>query len=285
MIDEIYRVLRFINNNPSPPRVHELLQELRDISSMAMEYFEEKVAPNLKQRLLSSRPLNCPVMSPSIAKSKLILLDHSINHSFFSIINFFDHSFFSIINFFNHQFFQSVVRQVQPLASVPSTSRTEKDDESKIRKDMKAIQASSKREVQELRAKVSTKNSRRICLFHFSFFQLLEMEKRQKEQNQAMFEMQTRIADQEIRIQELTSKSKESIVSLPSEAQSPRVRVGPKRCRTKVSRLRKVLDEEPCIRTKVSRSRKVPDEGPCTRTRSKRAIETNRGPQIKRTRQ
>lgn len=93
------------------------------------------------------------------------------------------------------------------------------------------------------------------------------MEKRQKEQNQAMFEMQTRIADQEIRIQELTSKSKESIVSLAGEAQ-PVVRVGPQRSRTK-----------------VSRSRKVTDEGPCTRTRSKRAIEVNRGSQVKRTRQ
>ena len=51
VIDEIYRVLRFIQNNPNPPRVHELLQELRDISSMAMEYFEEKIAPSLKSKL------------------------------------------------------------------------------------------------------------------------------------------------------------------------------------------------------------------------------------------
>lgn len=53
MIDEIYKVLRVIQNNPNPPRVHELLQELRDISSMAMEYFEEKVAPKLKLKLTS----------------------------------------------------------------------------------------------------------------------------------------------------------------------------------------------------------------------------------------
>ncbi len=54
VIDEIYRVLRFIQNNPNPPRVHELLQELRDISSMAMEYFEEKIAPSLKSKLSGS---------------------------------------------------------------------------------------------------------------------------------------------------------------------------------------------------------------------------------------
>ena len=54
VIDEIYRVLRFIQGNQNPPRVHELLQELRDISSMAMEYFEEKIAPSLKSRLSAS---------------------------------------------------------------------------------------------------------------------------------------------------------------------------------------------------------------------------------------
>lgn len=257
---------------------------------MAMEYFEERVAPNLKQRLLSSRPLNCPVMSPSIAKSEFSLFGFFLIWFFFSL----DFFLYWIIHY--QSSILPVVRQVQPLAvATPSTSRTEKDDESKIRKDMKAIQASSKREVQELRAKVGM-----FFFFHFfkislfvSFIQLLEMEKRQKEQNQAMFEMQTRIADQEMRIQELTSKPKESVVSLPgegeaqsssvseaqsssvrvsvSEAQSPsvcvRVRVGPQRSRTK-----------------VSRSSKVMHEGPCTRTRSKRTIEANRDPQIKRTR-
>jgi len=31
-----------------PPRSHEVLMELRDISSMAMEHFEEKILPTLK---------------------------------------------------------------------------------------------------------------------------------------------------------------------------------------------------------------------------------------------
>ncbi|KAL1124577.1 hypothetical protein AAG570_001201 [Ranatra chinensis] len=48
VIDEIMRVLRCVANNPNPPRAHEILQELRDISSMAMEHFDEKILPRLK---------------------------------------------------------------------------------------------------------------------------------------------------------------------------------------------------------------------------------------------
>ncbi|KAK9510660.1 hypothetical protein O3M35_005397 [Rhynocoris fuscipes] len=56
VIDEIMRVLRCVANNPNPPRAHEILQELRDISSMAMEHFDEKILPQLK--------LNMGVVSP-----------------------------------------------------------------------------------------------------------------------------------------------------------------------------------------------------------------------------
>lgn len=61
VIDEIYLVLRNIQSTPSPPRSHEILQELRDISSMAMEHFDEHIVPLLKQKLMASRhtmPLN-----------------------------------------------------------------------------------------------------------------------------------------------------------------------------------------------------------------------------------
>ena len=73
VIDEIYRVLRFIQNNPNPPRVHELLQELRDISSMAMEYFEEKIAPSLKSKMSANNNSMASVvvpMSPSMTRSQ-----------------------------------------------------------------------------------------------------------------------------------------------------------------------------------------------------------------------
>ena len=48
VIDEIFDVLRKIQNDKALPRAYEVLQELRDISSMAMEYFDEHIAPTLK---------------------------------------------------------------------------------------------------------------------------------------------------------------------------------------------------------------------------------------------
>lgn len=47
VIDELFRVLR-ICNEKNPPRAFEVLQELRDISSMAMEHFDEKIVPTFK---------------------------------------------------------------------------------------------------------------------------------------------------------------------------------------------------------------------------------------------
>lgn len=51
VIDEIFRVLRLIRDTKTPPRAHEILQELRDISSMAMEHFDEKILPDLKHNI------------------------------------------------------------------------------------------------------------------------------------------------------------------------------------------------------------------------------------------
>ena len=51
VLDEIFSVLRTISKDENPPRAFEILQELRDISSMAMEYFDEKIVPILKKKL------------------------------------------------------------------------------------------------------------------------------------------------------------------------------------------------------------------------------------------
>ena len=51
VLDEILHVLRLVKSDPNPPRAHELLQELRDISSMAMEHFDEKIVPVLKKKM------------------------------------------------------------------------------------------------------------------------------------------------------------------------------------------------------------------------------------------
>ncbi|KAE8600393.1 hypothetical protein XENTR_v10013231 [Xenopus tropicalis] len=78
VIDEIYRVLRYVNSTRAPQRAHEVLQELRDISSMAMEYFDEKIVPILKKKLpgseVSGRLIGSPpVPGPSTALSTMQL--------------------------------------------------------------------------------------------------------------------------------------------------------------------------------------------------------------------
>ncbi|XP_034754081.1 F-box only protein 28 [Etheostoma cragini] len=79
VIDEIYRVLRYVNSTRAPQRAHEVLQELRDISSMAMEYFDEKIVPILKKKLpgadLSGRLIgSTPVAGPSNSLTTMSLL-------------------------------------------------------------------------------------------------------------------------------------------------------------------------------------------------------------------
>ncbi|XP_043857087.1 F-box only protein 28 isoform X1 [Dromiciops gliroides] len=78
VIDEIYRVLRYVNSTRAPQRAHEVLQELRDISSMAMEYFDEKIVPILKKKLpgsdVSGRLIGSPpVPGPSAALTTMQL--------------------------------------------------------------------------------------------------------------------------------------------------------------------------------------------------------------------
>jgi len=54
VIDEIYSVSRSINQSKTVSRSCEVLQELRDISSMAMEHFDEKIVPILRLKLPTS---------------------------------------------------------------------------------------------------------------------------------------------------------------------------------------------------------------------------------------
>ncbi|XP_063615325.1 F-box only protein 28-like [Penaeus indicus] len=79
VIDEIYRVLRFIQSNKTLPKSQEILTELRDISSMAMEHFEEKIVRSLKPTSLtppSSRFSPSPFSSglPSLHVSQRAIL-------------------------------------------------------------------------------------------------------------------------------------------------------------------------------------------------------------------
>ncbi|XP_045614663.2 F-box only protein 28 [Procambarus clarkii] len=91
VIDEIYRVLRFVQSNKTLPRAHEILTELRDISSMAMEHFEEKIIRTLKPTSLTpSSPrfslsttysTLSPLTSPSTASTAGSSLNRSLSSS------------------------------------------------------------------------------------------------------------------------------------------------------------------------------------------------------------
>ncbi|KAH8408338.1 hypothetical protein KR215_002904 [Drosophila sulfurigaster] len=48
VLDEINSILKLLASTTKPLRPHEVLQELRDISSMAIEHFDEKIAVNFK---------------------------------------------------------------------------------------------------------------------------------------------------------------------------------------------------------------------------------------------
>lgn len=77
MIDEIFRVLRLIRDSKTPPRAHEILQELRDISSMAMEHFDEKILPDLKHSICTSVVSN--VGSYELPGGSLMISHHTTN--------------------------------------------------------------------------------------------------------------------------------------------------------------------------------------------------------------
>ena len=66
VLDELYKVLWRIRTDTNPPRAHELLQELRDISSMAMEHFDEYIANELKNKMPPMQlSLNTSLPGPS----------------------------------------------------------------------------------------------------------------------------------------------------------------------------------------------------------------------------
>uniref|UniRef100_A0A182INV5 Uncharacterized protein n=1 Tax=Anopheles atroparvus TaxID=41427 RepID=A0A182INV5_ANOAO len=56
VIDEVLYILRIVENTGRPLRAHEVLQELRDISSMAIEHFDENIAGRLKKLMNVHNP-------------------------------------------------------------------------------------------------------------------------------------------------------------------------------------------------------------------------------------
>ena len=75
IIDEIYNVLNILRTNCETPRTYEVLQELRDISSMAMEHFDEKIVPGLlkkHQKETASTSNSPPSSSSPLTPSRLL---------------------------------------------------------------------------------------------------------------------------------------------------------------------------------------------------------------------
>ncbi len=74
-------MLREVVVHKNPPKSYELLQELRDISSMAMEHFEEHIVPTMKRnQLIGSTIRNNNSSSPRFIRS-LAEADDSDNES------------------------------------------------------------------------------------------------------------------------------------------------------------------------------------------------------------
>lgn len=70
IIDEMQSILRLVHNTPAVNnklRAHEVLQELRDISSMAIDHFDEKIANDLKK---SYSDLNAQKFGSSLYQSE-----------------------------------------------------------------------------------------------------------------------------------------------------------------------------------------------------------------------
>ncbi|KAL4237561.1 F-box protein 28 [Mactra antiquata] len=65
VLDELMSILHRLQTSDQAPRSHEFLQELRDISSMAMEHFDEKIVPGLKYKLPSVTSVTLPYFSES----------------------------------------------------------------------------------------------------------------------------------------------------------------------------------------------------------------------------
>lgn len=85
IVDEVLNILRIVEQTASsktPLRAHEVLQELRDISSMATDHFDDEIAPILKQRYLNqSQTTSSPMRDRTFSYS----FDRSLNEKLIGV--------------------------------------------------------------------------------------------------------------------------------------------------------------------------------------------------------
>lgn len=77
VLDEIFRILRLISKTSKPLRPHEVLQELRDISSMAIEHFDEKISHLLKKSFTDGNSMYSSSSSSTTVSSSILSVSSS----------------------------------------------------------------------------------------------------------------------------------------------------------------------------------------------------------------
>ncbi|XP_075003311.1 F-box only protein 28 isoform X3 [Calonectris borealis] len=212
VIDEIYRVLRYVNSTRAPQRAHEVLQELRDISSMAMEYFDEKIVPILKRkmpgsdvsgRLIGTAPGTLLKSTfPSSNSSMVLVLRKSDSKEAWKI-----NSFLLKIPG------PSAALTTMQLFSKQNPSRQEV---TKLQQQVKANGSgltALKREISELRIKVQEQQK-----------QLQDQDQKLLEQTQIIGEQNARLAELERKLREVMESTVGNSSGSGSNEQSPRKR-------------------------------------------------------------
>lgn len=87
VIDEVLNILKIVETTNKPLRAHEVLQELRDISSMATDHFDDEIAPVLKQRYVVEQQNSSSSSSPSSSREHTYSypFDRSISEKLISL--------------------------------------------------------------------------------------------------------------------------------------------------------------------------------------------------------
>lgn len=62
ILDEVYRILGHIKETPRLVFPFRVTDELFDLTCMAMEYFKDKIEPNLPETYFRNELLDCPSM-------------------------------------------------------------------------------------------------------------------------------------------------------------------------------------------------------------------------------
>ncbi|CAG9824470.1 unnamed protein product [Phaedon cochleariae] len=80
VLDEMKSVLALVESDQAPPRTHQLLQELRDLSSMAMEHFDEHILPKVKEQIDHRSALAYGTIASSSRSPKIIYAQHALSN-------------------------------------------------------------------------------------------------------------------------------------------------------------------------------------------------------------